>query len=436
MTAVLPLVFPALALTTLIGLPLYAWRVRGRAYAIFGLVVLAIALPGALLMHPRLVALLPRPLAPVLHGIFAYAMAAACTHLVGLVQARLRPRLFRWAISIPGMCFIATGALSGLWLLAMLPVRGLAMVAGWTSLLDALRWLDVLPFAIGIASVATSAGTREEIVRIPLDREAHPTFTRVPVERRRPTRAAPATAERPLRIVQITDPHLGPWQPVHRLQRRLERLVAHDPDLVLLTGDLLTMEGAGTPGALARALAPLAPVSERCYAVLGNHDHEALHEVRHGLAANGIRLLVDDEAVASTPLGPVQLLGADWVARGHRDHLVALCERFPRRTAALRLLLLHDPLGFVHVPEGAADLVLSGHTHGGQLGLVSLGLDWTVLSRTRWPDHGLFAHGTNRLYVHRGTGFYGFPLRIGVPGEASVLEIVPAQPGNVSRAIA
>ena len=108
----------------------------------------------------------------------------------------------------------------------------------------------------------------------------------------------------------------------------------------------------------------------------------------------------------------------------------------PRRTAALRLLLLHDPLGFVHVPEGAADLVLSGHTHGGQLGLVFLGLDWTVLSRTRWPDHGLFAHGTNRLYVHRGTGFYGFPLRIGVPGEASVLEIVPVQPGSVSRAIA
>jgi uncharacterized protein len=84
----------------------------------------------------------------------------------------------------------------------------------------------------------------------------------------------------------------------------------------------------------------------------------------------------------------------------------------------------------VHVPDGAADLVLSGHTHGGQLGLVSMGLAWTVLSRTRWPDHGLFAHGTNRLYVHRGTGFYGFPLRIGVPGEASVLEVVGADYAN------
>ena len=74
------------------------------------------------------------------------------------------------------------------------------------------------------------------------------------------------------------------------------------------------------------------------------------------------------------------------------------------------------------MPPGTVDLTLSGHTHGGQLGLVSLGLDWTVLSRSRWPDHGLFGLGTNRLYVHRGTGFYGFPLRVGVPGEASVLE--------------
>jgi hypothetical protein len=256
----------------------------------------------------------------------------------------------------------------------------------------------------------------------------------VPVDRRRIRRARVAPAVRPLRVVQVSDPHLGPWQSVQRLQRRLERLVGHDPDLVLLTGDFLTMESAGTPGALARALVPLAPIADRCYAVFGNHDHEAPHEVRHGLAANGIRLLVDDEAIASTAIGPVQILGADWVSRGHREHLLDLCARFPRRDGHLRLLLLHDPLGFVHVPDGAADLVLSGHTHGGQLGLLSVGLDWTVLSRTRWPDHGLFAHGTNLLYVHRGTGFYGFPLRIGVPGEASLLEIVPTtQPGSVSR---
>jgi len=419
----LDLAFPALALGTLVGVPLYAWHVRGRAYAIFGLVVLAIALPGALFLHPRLVALLPSSLAPWLHVGFAYGMAAACTHLVALVRARLRPRAFRWLVSIPGMAFIATGALSGLFLLALMPVRALCLVAGWTNVLAALRWLDLVPLVVGGLSVLTSLRTVEEIVRIPLDRATHPAFVRLPVERRSPRRVRP-TPSRPLRVVQIADPHLGPWQPVHRLRRRIERLLAHEPDLVLLTGDFLTMEGAGTPGALARALAPLAGVADRCFAVFGNHDHEAPHEVRHALAVNGIRLLVDDEAIAQTPIGPVQILGADWVPRGHREHLEALCARFPPRSDHLRLLLLHDPLGFVHVPDGAVDLVLSGHTHGGQLGLLSMGLGWTVLARTRWPDHGLFAHGTNRLYVHRGTGFYGFPLRVGVPGEASVLEIV------------
>jgi len=66
--------------------------------------------------------------------------------------------------------------------------------------------------------------------------------------------------------------------------------------------------------------------------------------------------------------------------------------------------------------------VLSGHTHGGQVGLVSLGLPWTMMRVfMNAPDHGFWARGSDRLYVHRGTGHYGFPLRLGVPAEESVL---------------
>jgi predicted MPP superfamily phosphohydrolase len=247
---------------------------------------------------------------------------------------------------------------------------------------------------------------------------------RVPVERHRAREPRPLE-EASLRIVQITDPHLGPWQSVRQLQRTLERLLERRPDLVLLTGDFLTMEGRGTPGALAEALAPLQSYEGRCYAIFGNHDHEDPDEVRHALSSNKIELLIDEERVLETPIGPVQLIGADYVGRGREEHIEELLGRFPRRADHVRLLLLHDPLTFLHVPEGDVDLTLSGHTHGGQVGLVSVGLDWTVLSRSRWPDHGLFARGAGRLYVHRGTGFYGFPLRIGVPGEASVLEVVP-----------
>ena len=192
------------------------------------------------------------------------------------------------------------------------------------------------------------------------------------------------------------------------------------------------MEGAGSPGSLERALAPLRRFEGRSFAIFGNHDHESTDEVRSAMTTNNVRLLVDEAAEVETPAGPVQLVGSDYVGRDCREHLLGLLERFPRRRDLLRLLLLHDPLGFQYLPVGSVDLTLSGHTHGGQVGLVSLGFDWTVLSRTAWPDHGLFGRGSNRLYVHRGTGFYGFPLRVGVPGEASLLEILPAERTAVS----
>jgi predicted MPP superfamily phosphohydrolase len=389
---------------------------------LFGLVILLLSLPGAVTTHARLVAWTPARAVPWLDALFLYGMVAAAAHLVALVTPRLRRAPFRIGVSIPGMTFIAAGALSGLWLLALLPVRTLFWALGWQTALDLLRGLDALPLLVAIVSIVTSARPRREVVRVPMARSGPPQVTRMPVERFR-RRAPRPLSERPLRIVQITDTHIGPWQPIHRLHRQIQELLAHQPDLILLTGDFLTMEGSGTRGALAQALAPLRAVSERCVAIFGNHDHESPEEVAHALAHNRIRLLIDAEHVLATPVGPVQLVGADYVGKGREEHLHTLLARFPRRPDHLRLLLLHDPRGFRHVPLGDVDLTLSGHTHGGQLGLLSFGLDWTVLKRTPWPDHGLFGHGANRLYVHRGSGFYGFPLRVGVPGEVSMLEV-------------
>jgi len=413
-----------LALVVAIGVPLYALRVRGRSYASFGAIVLSLSLPGALIAHARLADFAGPTRAPWVDAAFAWGVAAAGLHMVHLVRARLRGPLFRALVSVPGQTFTAAGFMAGWWLLALLLPRLLLWSLGQADVLHALRWLDLAPFLLAAFSVATSLWPASEWVRIPLGGRGPAEVSRVPVERYR-RRAPDPLASRPLRVVQITDPHLGPWQPVGRLRRHLERLLAHDPDLVLLTGDFLTMEGQGSPGALAESLAPLRRVSDRCYAIFGNHDHEAPEEVRSALEHNDIRLLVDQEVVVDTRVGPVQILGADYVGRGRREHLEDLLARHPRRPHHLRLLLLHDPAGFRHVPDGAVDLTLSGHTHGGQVGLVSFGFEWTVLRRSRWPDHGLFARGANRLYVHRGTGFYGFPLRVGVPGELSVLELVP-----------
>jgi uncharacterized protein len=160
------------------------------------------------------------------------------------------------------------------------------------------------------------------------------------------------------------------------------------------------------------------------FACFGNHDHEAPHIVRRALANNGITLLLDDAATVQTGAGLVQVVGMDFVWRERQAHLAGVCAAHPRIPGALRIVLLHDPGAFVHLPEGEADLVLSGHTHGGQVGLVSLGLPHTMMRAfVKMPDHGLWARGTDRLYVHRGTGHYGFPLRLGVPSEESVLAV-------------
>ena len=404
----------ALALLTLLGVPIYAWLVRSGRYAIFTGISLLVSLPGAIVMHARLLDLMPAELDALLTAGFLYSLGAAAIHTTSLVRARLRHPVFRLGISVPGQMCLVAGFLSSVWLLLLLPVRGALVLADQPALLDVLGWLDLVPFAVALASLVTSTRVVPETVRLALGADGPDTIQRVPVERHRRRPPAPL-ARRPLRIVQITDPHLGPWQPTRKLRRHLDELVARDPDLVLLTGDFLTMESRGSPGQLAAAFEPLRKVSGRAFACFGNHDHEAPDEVRHALESNGIQLLIDEEARTETPLGPVQIIGADHVWSERERHLRELLGRYPRRAGELRLLLLHDPIGFQYVPKGDVDLTFSGHTHGGHIGLVSFGFDWTVMSRTQRPDQGLFAHGSNRLYVHRGTGFYGFPMRVGVP---------------------
>ncbi|MFK7896175.1 MAG: metallophosphoesterase [Myxococcota bacterium] len=418
-------IFPALAFLVWLGVPIYAAIARGRLYAAFAAVVLSFALPGALILHDRLREIASGGTQTLLDLIFAYSMAAAGIQLAHLVRAKLRGPAFRWLISAPGQTFIAGGMLAGPWLLLLLPFRLLFEALGADTALGLWTGLEALPLVVAVLSIATSITAKTETVRFALAENGPEEFERLPLQRiygEAPPAIHPATP-RPLRIVQLTDTHLGPWQSVERLRKIVEELAAREPDLVALTGDFLTMESMGTPGCLEDALRPLEPLAEKCVAIFGNHDHEAPEHVRDALKNLGIRLLIDEEACFETPAGQVQVVGSDFVGGGHAEHLDTLLTRFPRRADHLRLLLLHDPVGFHALPAENVDLVLSGHTHGGQVGLVSLGIDWTALTPTKWPDQGLFAKGRSRLYVHRGTGFYGFPLRVGVPAEHSVLEI-------------
>jgi predicted MPP superfamily phosphohydrolase len=366
---------------------------RNRFYAAFAAVVLGVHTLVSVALAPAFAWAAP---------LYAALQASVYVHFLGLVQPRMRPRWYRWLISVPASFFVA-GTLLGLpW--AVLHAVGFQPIWPW------------LPYALALLGAIDTLLEREEVVDIVLD------GTNVAGLRRTP-RGSWRT-ERPLRIVQITDPHLGPFMSVARLRRIAERAVAQQPDLILLTGDFLTMESQGEPIHLAEALAPLASYSGRVFACRGNHDLEAPAVVASALEQAGVKLLIDESASVPTELGRVEVIGIDFRFRGRAAHVADVLARHPRSDAALRIAMLHDPGAFRHVPEGAVDLVLSGHTHGGQLGLLWLGLPSTILSAlSTLPDHGLWASGTNRLYVHRGTGHYGFPLRVGVPAEHSVLHV-------------
>ena len=330
-------------------------------------------------------------------------------HVTVFVQAtllmwpRMMPLAYRLLISWPSAFFLAGTLLGWPWAL----LRGLGFEP----------WAPWLPYVVALIGMAQSLSTRKGAVHVRVsDGRAVPGLQRCAL--------ADDRGAASLRIAQITDPHLGPFMSVARLRRICERLAGADPDLVLLTGDFLTMESQADPRTLADSLAPLSRLKGRVFACFGNHDHEAPDTVTTALGAVGAQLLVDGSAVVETQRGRVQIVGLDFHWRGRSKHVRRVCEEHPRIDGALRLLLLHDPSAFIHVPDGEADLVLSGHTHGGQVGLVSLGLSATALSVfTRSPDHGLWGLGRNRLYVHRGTGHYGFPLRVGVPAEESVLHV-------------
>ena len=415
-------IFPALTLTALVGVPLYAALQRGRFYAIFSIIILGFSSIGAWTVYARLGEWLPSSLLPIIQLLFIYGMISMSVHYLMLVHARLRGPFYRALVSLPGQIFLASSFMAAFWMALLLLIRFPLYLLGAHGTLTWLTPLDALPYLIGILAALTSARPQRETIGLRVGDARPPEFSRVPMTRKRRSHSE-SEADRPLRIVQISDPHIGPWQPVPRLRSLIAELASHDPDLVLLTGDFLTMESNGTPGALEEALSPLAALSGRCFAIFGNHDHEAPDEVRAGLAGNGIVLLVDDSRLVPTRKGPIQIVGSDYVRKGREEHLRDLLTTHARVEGHPRLLMLHDPSAFHDLPEDDVDLVFSGHTHGGQVGLLSLGLTWTVLSRSRWPDHGHFARGRSHLYVHRGTGFYGFPLRIGVPGEASLLEI-------------
>lgn len=385
-------IFGLVTLLGTVAVVVRAYMVRGRLFAAFAAVILSTHGAIACALFPTLGWLQFVALPLQIVTIVNYFM---------LAKPKMRTTTYRVLISWPAAWFVAGSLISVPW--------AVALAMGFDPPLTWLGWM------LALGGVRQSLALTEEDVDLVLDGR--------PVRRLRRVGHGLQRTPHPLRVVQLTDPHLGPFMSVERLSEICERIVEASPDLVLLTGDYLTMESNGSQSALTQALSPLKQLKGRCYAIRGNHDLEAPQEVAAAMEANDIRLLIDEAARADTVMGPVQVIGLDWHWRDRKPRMQAVLDRYPRVSGVPRLVMLHDPAAFALLDDGQADLVFSGHTHGGQVGFFNLGFRRSVLSLSSIPDHGFWGLGSNRLYVHRGTGHYGYPLRLGVPGEESVLRL-------------
>jgi hypothetical protein len=223
-----------------------------------------------------------------------------------------------------------------------------------------------------------------------------------------------------LRLVQISDVHVGPLLHKEWLTRVVERIGALKPDLVVITGDLVD----GSVEQLREHVAPLASLQRSAprgvFFVSGNHDYySGADEWSAHLSTLGVRPLRNERVEVAPGL---DLAGIDDLtdpgSRSGRNLTRALEGRDPQRPV---VLLAHQPKQFLQAAQLGVDLTLSGHTHGGQI------FPFTWLVRLVQPFvAGLHAVGASQLYVSRGTGFWGPPLRLAAPAEITLLKLVPA----------
>lgn len=216
-----------------------------------------------------------------------------------------------------------------------------------------------------------------------------------------------------LRIVHISDVHY-PFHMEKGLLRKLMDLVNEEkPDLVVLTGDLVSTRMAE------RMEAPemLGSIVSRygIFAVLGNHDYcYGRHELMRKLGQCAITVLKNEHALTGPPGCPIQILGLDDPSTFRDEPEVLFSTPVD---ACLKIVITHSPGGIKNLLEHKIDLILAGHTHGGQIRLPLLGGMYFPVRSMREYDAGWFRRRDIRIFVNRGLGFAVFPVRFLCPRE-------------------
>lgn len=218
-----------------------------------------------------------------------------------------------------------------------------------------------------------------------------------------------------LRIGFMTDIHRSQWVSDLDVRRAVDSLMAERPDLIVLGGDYVTFADRRYITPAAEALSRLS-APHGVFAVLGNHDDD--REVPAALARSGIEVLRDARTERRVRDERIDLVGVRYWTRRRSDIAAAA-----RGAGAHTILLAHDPRRLVDAAALNMPLVLSGHTHGGQVVLPVFG---AVAARKFPVVAGTGTLGDTRIFVSRGVGTVYVPVRLYCPPETVVLTLLSA----------
>ena len=247
-------------------------------------------------------------------------------------------------------------------------------------------------------------------------------------------------AFRGLKIVQISDIHTGSFDNKKAVEKGVQKILDLSPDLILFTGDLIndrSTEMSGYEEVFAKLKAPMG-----VFSTLGNHDYgdyvkwpsddardqnvENLKKIQAGM---GWRLLMNEHVVLEKDGQEIALIGIEnWSAKARFPKHGKMWEAYPgAEKYPFKILMSHDPSHWdaeVRSKYGDIDLTLAGHTHGMQFGIEIPGFKWSPVKYVYDEWAGLYESGKQKLYVNRGFGFIGYPGRVGILPEITLIELV------------
>ncbi len=247
-------------------------------------------------------------------------------------------------------------------------------------------------------------------------------------------------AFRGLKIVQISDIHSGSFDNKKAVEKGVQEVMDLKPDLILFTGDLINdraTEMEDYVDVFSRLKAPMG-----VFSTLGNHDYgdyvkwpteelrnQNIEDLKAIQAKMGWRLLMNEHVVLGKMGQEIALIGIEnWSAKARFPKHGKMWEAYPgAEKYPFKILMSHDPSHWdaeVRPKYSDIDLTLSGHTHGMQFGIEIPGFKWSPVKYVYDQWAGLYEEGKQKLYVNRGYGFIGYPGRVGILPEITLIELV------------